>query len=554
MKQKLIFVIFLILICIIFSQAQTVQSKNESSNLTAKQWREDLHFLSSELVKRHPNPFHAVSKNEFENAVKTLDAKLNKLSPPQIILEMVKIVALINEGHTRLNLPRESQWKFGRFPVRFFLYRNGLFIQEIAKERKEVVGWRVTKIEDTPIEQVIKQVSPFVHHDNEMTKKLLLPLFISTPEVLHFLGIIKDTDNLPITVEEDNGKQVKIQLKTASQNSAIEWIKANNSATTNLPLWQKKTNDNYWFEYLENLKTVYVQFNSVSDKKDESIAQFSERLYNFIKDNQVEKLILDLRLNDGGNSRLAMPLLYTIIKSDKINQKGKFFTIIGRATFSAAMVFTVELEKHTNTIFVGEPTGGSPNQYGEMLSFNLPNSGLLVNYAAYYFQTAGPFDNRPWLAPTIATEPTIESFRQNQDLAFEATVSYSLPRLLSTQMKEAYASGGISNVLLAYQKYKTNPSNFYLDTEREVRSIGNQLQEMKKLDDAINVFKLNVEAYPERAAPIISLAEIYLEKGDKAKAKELYLKGLSLLESDKSINKGFMERLRSIANERLANL
>ncbi len=40
----------------------------------------------------------------------------------------------------------------------------------------------------------------------------------------------------------------------------------------------------------------------------------------------------------------------------------------------------------TNPILVGEPTGGKPNSYGEISSFLLPNSGLVVNYSTKYFE------------------------------------------------------------------------------------------------------------------------------------------------------------------------
>src|ERR1043165_1762416 len=93
-------------------------------------------------------------------------------------------------------------------------------------------------------------------------------------------------------------------------------------------LWLKDPENKFWHEYFAESKTVYVQFNEVHDKKGETIEAFSKRLFDFVEANPVERFILDLRLNRGGNGELNKPLLLAIIKSSKINQRGKFFTVV----------------------------------------------------------------------------------------------------------------------------------------------------------------------------------------------------------------------------------
>lgn len=65
-------------------------------------------------------------------------------------------------------------------------------------------------------------------------------------------------------------------------------------------------------------------------------------------------------------------------ESDKINQPGKLFVIIGRSTFSAAMFLVGDLEEHTRAIFIGEPTGGKPNHFGSKRAWRRP-SGITAN-------------------------------------------------------------------------------------------------------------------------------------------------------------------------------
>src|SRR6185503_13671015 len=72
------------------------------------------------------------------------------------------------------------------------------------------------------------------------------------------------------------------------------WIDARGTPAQ-IPLWLKDPQNKFWFEYLADSKTVYVQFNQVGNKDDETIEAFAKRLFTFVDANQVEKLVLDLR-------------------------------------------------------------------------------------------------------------------------------------------------------------------------------------------------------------------------------------------------------------------
>ena len=63
--------------------------------------------------------------------------------------------------------------------------------------------------------------------------------------------------------------------------------------------------------------------------------------------------------------------------------------IIGQHTFSSGILDAIQL-KQGPVIFVGEPSGGSPNSYGEVQTLVLPNSQLNVSYSTRYFNTGYP--------------------------------------------------------------------------------------------------------------------------------------------------------------------
>ncbi|HEX9102034.1 MAG TPA: DUF2911 domain-containing protein, partial [Polyangia bacterium] len=68
--------------------------------------------------------------------------------------------------------------------------------------------------------------------------------------------------------------------------------------------------------------------------------------------------------------------------------------------------------------------------------------------------------------------------------------------------------------------------------ENDLNLLGYNLIGQKKLDEAIDVFRLNVKAHPQSWNVYDSLAEAYVTKGDKAAAVENYTRALSMVKDD----------------------
>ena len=101
---------------------------------------------------------------------------------------------------------------------------------------------------------------------------------------------------------------------------------------------------------------------------------------------RVAVVVLDLRQNGGGDNRTYRPLLESL---QRLGSEKRLAVLTSRVTFSAAMQLVVDLERDTQAVFVGEPTGGSPNQYGDATKVELPNSGLNAFVATVAWKTAG---------------------------------------------------------------------------------------------------------------------------------------------------------------------
>jgi tetratricopeptide (TPR) repeat protein len=88
------------------------------------------------------------------------------------------------------------------------------------------------------------------------------------------------------------------------------------------------------------------------------------------------------------------------------------------------------------------------------------------------------------------------------------------------------AEGGVEPALRQYVALKSS-DEYYL-TEQELNSLGYKLLAMKKVKEAIEIFKLNVAAYPQSANVYDSLGEAYMTAGDRELAVSNYRRSLEL--------------------------
>jgi C-terminal processing protease CtpA/Prc len=95
----------------------------------------------------------------------------------------------------------------------------------------------------------------------------------------------------------------------------------------------------------------------------QSFSAFNKELWDFIGENDVDKIVLDIRQNRGGISYILNPFIREIKKS-AFNHPDQFYVIIGKDTYSSAVLNAISLKTGTNAYFVGEATGGEPNHYG----------------------------------------------------------------------------------------------------------------------------------------------------------------------------------------------
>ena len=529
---------------------------DSGTDITARKWRQDLEVVETTLRINHPNAWDRTPRDVWQADYDQLYRDLPGLTETQATVRLMQLVASLNDGHTRLRPNPEREDMHELFPLRTYRFTDGIHVISTTKEHEDLLGAKVARIGEYDAEEALMLAATVTSWDNDFTRYDRGPRMLMLPGVLEGLGIIPTVDELPLEVVTRDGRRRKVTIPNSGSHSMLvedrRWynqsfgfpgpdvVVAREGGGAEPSLAYRNRRRFYWFEYVPADRLLYFQFNVVHNAPDdggpvERLHDFFQRMFTFIDEHEVDKFVIDLRYNGGGNNRLIRPLIHGIIRRDGINRTGHLFTVLGRSTFSAAMSLAGALEEHTNTLFVGEPSGSTPNQYGDSRSTTLPNSGLVLRVSSVWWMNTNALDNRQVLPPHIAAQWSSRDFLTRQDPALDkilALEEYVDPQDVFLQAQDVFLQaleeGDFASAKSAYRQYKRDVPDDWRDTKGIMNSLGYQLLEAGKVDEAIVVFELNVETYPGYASGWDSLGEGYMVKGDYPTAIHHYEKSLQL--------------------------
>ena len=114
--------------------------------------------------------------------------------------------------------------------------------------------------------------------------------------------------------------------------------------------------------------------------------------------------------------------------------------------------------------------------------------------------------------------------------------------------------GGVARAVGLYRDAKKRDPKLYFFPETEMNALGYEKLQAGDLEDAVELFKLNVEAYPNSANVYDSLADGYVATGDRELAIQFSEKTLEMLRTNPPANAQFAAAIRQSAEQKLRNL
>ncbi len=376
-------------------------------------WRADLARVGSELPRRHPAPFAQIPEDAFHASLAAVAAALPSLTRDQRVVGLARVIALIGDAHTQLVLDPHDRDRI--YPVTFYWFTDGLVVTDAAEPYRWAIGLRLASVGDRSVDNAVVALARTVGYQAEGYRRAEVAWRLSWPTFL------RGTDLAPADGPAHFGL---VDATGATRDLALEPTAWHGTAPApaTLPLYRKRPQAFYWSTYLTDSRALYVQYNRCADAPDLTVAAFASAVAATLDSHPVDRLIIDLRWNSGGNSELIRPLLDAISARPTLN--GRLFALISRHTFSSALLDAIYLD-HLGAVLIGEPAGSPADHYGEVQLLALPATGLAVQHSTKHFAVAG-YPGRA-LAPEILVELSSADYLAGKDPVLDAALAAPVP-------------------------------------------------------------------------------------------------------------------------------
>jgi tetratricopeptide (TPR) repeat protein len=227
----------------------------------------------------------------------------------------------------------------------------------------------------------------------------------------------------------------------------------------------------------------------------------------------------------------AMALRYALARDFKTHRRWalRLFMVVSASLFIRAGIFLSFLLNHGPFGFNAVTFSGPFLTFMSFAQYLVPLAVLEIylrtqdraGASGRFAMAAGLFVLTLVMGAGIVTV-TMASFLPSIKRAYDSRKS------IAETLSATIASNGIDQAAKQYHLIRAAAPATYNFDEDELNSLGYQLLQAHKLNQAIRIFQLNIEAYPQSGNTWDSLAEAYMDDGDKAQAIANYQRSLRI--------------------------
>lgn len=366
--------------------------------------RKDLDYFLQMLEQNHPNPFLYITKSNFEQRLKEISK--SSVDIPVLGLELQQLVSRIQDSHTQISLNKKI---LGNecYSIRFKSFADGIYLVKADFKDKKFLGMKLRNINNTSLEKVRELMKALIPKENSISYDYYFINFLHEPQILSYLNIIETPNEITYELEDEQGISHILSVIPNNIDIVLSDIKEKIGIFEDT-LCMKEI---YWTKYIENIRTYYFQYNSCKLREEFSI----EKIIEEIKDRDIDKLVVDLRNNKGGDADILQPLVKYL---DNPKRNFSLFVLTSSNTFSSAIINAIELSKTKNCLIIGDIPHGSPTHFGEVLHLTLPHSKLDYQLSTKLFEYP-PYRLGETLKIDITIKETFEDYTSGIDKQME---------------------------------------------------------------------------------------------------------------------------------------
>ncbi|MGE3617663.1 MAG: hypothetical protein AB7L66_17455, partial [Gemmatimonadales bacterium] len=386
---------------------------------------------------------------EAERRLARLDASAASLSAAAFELELARLVALADNGHTNSPGARRSR-RYSRVPVRLAPFGTDFFVLRTDTANADLLGARLTAIDHHPVAD-LQRAARELWGGTAAWRDRQVPFLLESPEQLQALNLAVRGDRADYEFVLPNGRTVQRLIPADPANPQRDryfpsrWLSPE-PLDTDRGVWRMLAPAGLPWAFHDpdvllrhrvdqDLGAVVAQLRINRDAPDRRMADFLAAVQAAITESGAPHFVLDLRFDGGGDLNTTRDFVQRLPRL----VSGRIFILTSPYTFSAAISTAGYLKQAggDRVTIVGEPVGDRLEFWAEGGLVVLPYSGAAMSVARErhdyrngcraYRDCHGPVRRNPIavasLGPDVAAPLSIEAFRAGRDPGMEAVAA-----------------------------------------------------------------------------------------------------------------------------------
>lgn len=406
-------------------------------------WEEDILFFGDSYLEEYPLLTHFPSRIEqgvdvtysdafydpalrqtFLDRINQLIQNVSNLSDNEILYELQRTVALLEDAHTSVSIPWEEI-----YPIGFQEFQEDdqtVFYVTLVPEKYEyALGCTLTGINGIPLEEVIQRLRPYISTENEYWMRYQLSGGSSIGELantalLEVAGIVQG-GKAAYNLLTASGLAFDLKLeRTQSEEIDGSDLVGITHYQVYPQIYGGSDMPNYFYRWEEDADMLYVRVNEFVSMESYSFYDLGNDVIRELRDaGGAKKLVIDLRRNPGGYQFYGYAEFITALA--RMDYEA-LYVLIDEGTFSGGILMAARIKaQFPDAILVGTPAGQPPNFFASMndTDYVMPNCDILCRMPTAFHQDLPdyPYDA---LMPDLTVYPTWDDYSNCIDTILEA--------------------------------------------------------------------------------------------------------------------------------------
>ena len=426
-----LYFILWVIICAPVTSCQQQQAKDPFRKLPPSQLRSDFDYLVKQVTANSFEPYLIHTKQKADSMAASIKGQLaDSMTVVQFFRFIKPYISAFNDAHLSLALPDEYFNQFQKSGGKLFPFTVA------------IDGQRLFINDNLSGDPAIKKGMEIASINGVATKKLLGDMF-------DFIS--GDTKPFKTATAEQRFRLLLWRMYGFGNNFDIVFTNGQHVAIKNIRQTPPDTSAEPAFRFRTIKNTGIIKITEFVGEKQKPFDQYLQNTFAEIKRQHITALIIDIRGNGGGSTKLVRavyhyittkPFLFSTSETYKQNGKittdyvtkldtpemvsnpfnGKVFLLIDARTYSTAFMMANTFQYFKMGVIVGDSSAEQMQMSGEVNELLLPNSGieLYCPTTAFIVPNRNGIDKR--LYPDHYLVPSLADKLSNNDV----TLNYCL--------------------------------------------------------------------------------------------------------------------------------